>query len=104
MKITTATATELELKEGNATGIAISAIIIIAALFVGLYLRRTTPIPIWIAPLVAAAGIGLILFASSITVNANKSTGQLRYQKKRLTGAQDTTYAIADVFRIETRK
>jgi hypothetical protein len=45
----------------------------------------------------------LILFSSSITVNANKATGQLRYQKKRLLGAQSTTYAIADVFRIETR-
>src|SRR5208283_5298435 len=39
-----------------------------------------------------------------ITVNASKATGQLRYRKKRLVGAQDTTYAIADIFRIETRK
>jgi hypothetical protein len=104
MKITTVSANELELREGNATGIAIGAILIIAALAIGLYLRRTNPIPVWIAPLVAAVGIGLILFSSSITVNANKATGQLRYQKKRLLGAQNTTYAIADVFRIETRK
>jgi hypothetical protein len=37
-------------------------------------------------------------------VNASKSSGQIRYQKKRLVGAQNTTYAIADVFRIETRR
>jgi hypothetical protein len=37
-------------------------------------------------------------------VNASKLSGQIRYQKKRLVGAQNTTYAIADVFRIETRR
>jgi hypothetical protein len=104
MKITTVSADELELREGNATGIAIGVILIVAALAIGLFLRGANPIPVWIAPLVAAGGIGLILFSSSITVNANKATGQLRYQKKRVLGAQDTTYAIADVFRIETRK
>jgi hypothetical protein len=37
-------------------------------------------------------------------VLANKGSGQVSYQKKRLIGAQDSTYSIADIFRIETRK
>jgi Tfp pilus assembly PilM family ATPase len=37
-------------------------------------------------------------------VGANKASGKLSYQKKRLIGGQDSTYAIADVLRIETRK
>ena len=49
-------------------------------------------------------GIGVICFASSITVDATKSRDQLVYQKKRLIGAKVSTYAISDVLRIETRK
>jgi hypothetical protein len=51
-----------------------------------------------------AAGVGLILFSSSISVNANRASGQLFYQKKRLIGARSRTYRTADILRIETRK
>lgn len=95
---------ELELKEGGTTGIAIGALLVIGGAGVGIYLRNANPYTIWIALAMAAAGIVVMLLSSSITVNANKSTGQLRYQKKRLIGTQNANYAIADVFRIETRK
>ena len=51
-----------------------------------------------------AIGVAVILFSSSITVVANKGSGQVSYRKKRLIGAQDSAYSIADIFRIETRK
>jgi Tfp pilus assembly PilM family ATPase len=59
---------------------------------------------IWIALALAVIGLVTILFSSSITVVANKASGQVSYQKKRLIGAKNSTYAIADIFRIETRK
>ena len=104
MKITTLSAEELELSEGSTSGVVIGIVFVIAALVVGFYLRDSGPITVWIAVGMGLAGIAAILFSSSITVTANKTTGQLRYQKKRLVGAQNATYAIADVFRIETRK
>jgi len=104
MKITTVSASELELKEGGTAGIVVGVALVIAGVLVGYYLHNSNSFVIWIALALGAAGIAAILFSSSITVNASKATGQLRYQKKRLVGAQDTTYAIGDIFRIETRK
>ena len=104
MKITTVSANELELKEGGTAGIVVGVALVIAGVLVGYYLHNSNSFVIWIALALGAAGIAAILFSSSITVNASKATGQLRYQKKRLVGAQDTTYAIGDIFRIETRK
>ena len=49
-------------------------------------------------------GLAAIFFSSSITVDANKTNGQLVYQKKRLIGGSVVTYAITDILRIETRK
>ena len=59
---------------------------------------------IWVALALAVVGIALILFSSAITVNANKKSGQLLYQKKRLIGGNSTTYAISDILEIQTRK
>ena len=104
MKITNLSANELELKEGGATGIAIGVALAIAGVLVGIFLRDTSAYTIWIALGLVVVGIGVTLFSSAITVNANRTSGELRYQKKRLIGTQNSTYAIADVFRIETRK
>jgi hypothetical protein len=93
MKIATLSANELELKEGGATGVAIGVAFIVAGAVGGVALRHSSPIAIWIGLAVATVGIAVMLFASSITVSANKATGQLRYQKKRLVGTQDMTYA-----------
>jgi Tfp pilus assembly PilM family ATPase len=94
----------LVLKEGSATGIAIGIAFAIAGVFVGYRFRSASPMVIWIALAVIVIGIAVILLSSSITVSVNKRSGQLLYRKKRLIGGKDRTYAIADVFRIETRR
>ncbi len=104
MKITTLTAEQLELKEGGTAGIVVGACLAVAGILAGIFMRQLSPFAIWIALALVVAGILVILFSSSITLNANKRSGQLRYQKKRIVGTQDLMYSIADVFRIETRK
>jgi len=104
MKITTLSANELELKEGGAAGVVVGVAFVVAGIALGYYGRTSNSIMVWIGLAVIVAGIAAVLWSSSITVNANKTSGQLRYQKKRMVGAKDSTYAIADVFRIETRK
>jgi hypothetical protein len=104
MKITSQSADELVLKEGGASGIAIGVAFVIVGLVVGFFLHSSNSIAIWIALALVLIGLGAICFSSSITVGANKASGKLFYQKKRLIGGQDSTYAIADVLRIETRK
>jgi Tfp pilus assembly PilM family ATPase len=104
MKIITLTAEQLELKEGGTAGIIVGAALIVAGVLAGIFLRGSAPFAIWIALGLAVAGILVILFSSSITLDANKRSGQLRYQKKRIVGTQDLMYSIGDVFRIETRK
>jgi hypothetical protein len=104
MKIISQSADELVLKEGGASGIAIGAVLVVAGLAVGFALHASNSIAIWIGLALVVIGLGVIGFSSSITVSANKASGKLSYQKKRLIGGQDSTYAIADVLRIETRK
>jgi len=104
MKIISQSADELVLKEGSASGMAIGAVFIIAGVVVWYLGHASNPMVVWVALALAVVGIVTILMSSSITVNANRASGQLTYQKKRLIGGQNTTYAISDVFRIETRK
>jgi Tfp pilus assembly PilM family ATPase len=104
MKITNLTADQMELKEGGAAGVAIGIAFVVAGVLAGYFLYDSNAYAIWIGLAIVAVGVAVTLFSSSITVNANRTSGQLRYEKKRLIGAQNSTYAIADVFRIETRK
>lgn len=104
MKIVSQSADELVLREGSASGIAVGAVFAVAGLFIGYRFHAANPMVIWIALAVVVIGLAVILFSSSITVSANKGSGQLLYQKKRIIGAKNSTYAIADVFRIETRR
>jgi len=104
MKITGQSADELTLNEGGTSGIVVGAVLAIAGVLAGVLLRHSSPYAIWIGLAVVVAGVAVICFSSSITVIANKKSGQLSYQKKRLIGAQNSTYAIADIMRIETRK
>jgi len=104
MKITNVSPDELLLTEGSATGIAIGGAFVVGGGAVACFGRNSGSVMLWIALALGIVGLVAILFSSSITINANRATGQLRYQKKRLAGSQDTTYALADVFRIETRK
>jgi Tfp pilus assembly PilM family ATPase len=104
MKIVNQSSDELVLKEGSATGIAIGAALVVAGVLVEIFLRPSRPVALWIGLALVAVGIAVILLSSSITVIANKTKGQLFYEKKRLIGGQNYTYAIADIFRIETRR
>jgi len=104
MKIISQSPDELILKEGSTSGIVLGVGLSVAGILAGYLLRQSTPYAIWIGLAILLAGVAVVLFSSSITVTANKANGQLLYQKKRLVGGQDSTYAIADIFRIETRK
>jgi len=104
MKITNLTADQMELHEGSASGMVVGIAFVVAGVAAGIFLRDANRFVVWIALAMVVLGIALVLFASSITVNADKKSGQLRYEKKRLVGAQNSSYAIADIFRIETRK
>jgi hypothetical protein len=104
MKIISQSADQLVMKEGSTSAIVVGAVIILAAAGVGFKFRDANPYVIWIALAAILGGLALILFSSAITVTANKPGGQLLYQKKRIIGGSTVTYAIAEIFRIETRK
>ncbi|HUA87605.1 MAG TPA: hypothetical protein VMB85_27300 [Bryobacteraceae bacterium] len=102
MKITKVSSDELELQEGRTQGMVVGIALVIAGVLAGIYLHNRYAV--WIAAGLAVIGVAVILLSSSITVSASKTSGLIRYQKKRLIGARDSTFAISDVFRIETRK
>jgi Tfp pilus assembly PilM family ATPase len=104
MKIISQSSEELVLKEGSTSGVIVGVVLIVAATLAGYFLRQSNSLVIWIALGAVVVGLVTILFSSSITVIANKTSGQVFYQKKRLVGAKNSTYAIGDIFRIETRK
>jgi Tfp pilus assembly PilM family ATPase len=104
MKIERQTPAELLLTEGSTAGMIVGGAMILGGILAGIFLRAASPYAVYIALALAVIGVVIILFASSITVRATKSSGQLLYEKKRLVGAKSSTYAIGDVFRIETRK
>jgi Tfp pilus assembly PilM family ATPase len=104
MKIISQSPDELVLKEGSATGIVFGAIFVLAGVLVEVFLRQTRSGTIWMALGLVVIGLAIILASSSITLIANKAKGQVFYEKKRLIGGSNSTYAIADIFRIETRR
>src|SRR5271154_6435604 len=104
MKIISRSSDELVLQEGSTSGIVVGAVLTVAGVLAGYFLRQSTPYAIWIGLAVVIVGIFVVLFSSSITVTANKLRGQVFYEKKRLVGGNNSTYAIADIFRIETRR
>jgi hypothetical protein len=103
MKIISQTSDELLLQEGNVSGMLIGGGFLIVAGVAAFY-RHTNPNIIWLALAFALVGIGVLLFSSSITVKASRSSGQVFYQKKRLIGGKNVTYPINDILRIETRR
>jgi hypothetical protein len=104
MKIINQTTDELMLKEGNASGIIFGIIFILAGIALGFYSHFTVSPALWVALGLLVVGIVTIFISSSITVDFSKTSGQITYQTKRLVGGKTTTYAIADVLRVETRK
>ena len=104
MKITSQSADTLVLTESGTSGMVMGVVFVVAGLAVGFFLRSSHPMAIWAALWVVVIGLVVICISSSITVEADRASGQLCYQKKVLIGGQDSTYAIADVLRIEIRK
>jgi hypothetical protein len=104
MKIVSQSSDEMVLHEGSMQGMAIGILCVIAGVLAAYFLHSTKPIAVWIGLGVVALGVGVICFASSITVGVTKSKDQLVYEKKRIVGAKTDTYKISDVLRIETRK
>jgi hypothetical protein len=104
MKIISQSQDQLVLQEGSTSGVIVGAVFVLAGVLGGYFLRESSPYAVWTALAVVLLGIGVILFASSITVTANKASGQVLYQKKSLVRGQKDLYAIAEIFRIETRK
>lgn len=104
MKITNQSSDELVLHEGSVQGIVVGTMCVLAGVFAAYFLHAKTPYALWIGLGAVALGVGVICFASSITVSANRSKDQLVYEKKRIAGAKTETYKISEVLRIETRK
>ncbi len=92
------------LKDGNVGAIVVGILIALAAIVVGIFSSTFGPAVIWVAIVLFIVGLGIVLFSSSITIDMNKTRGQIMYQTKRLIGGRAATYAVADVLRIETRK
>lgn len=92
------------LTEGSTSGMVVGAVLIVAGVLAGIFLRQSNSVALWIGLALVVAGIVVILFSSSITLVMNKTSGQVAYSKKRLVGGQSSTYPISDIFRIETRK
>jgi hypothetical protein len=104
MKIVSQSADEMVLHEGSWQGLVVGAMCVLAGALGAYFLHSTKPMALWIGLAAVALGVGVICFASSITVGATKSRDQLVYEKKRMVGAKTDTYKISDVLRIETRK
>ncbi|HEX3745315.1 MAG TPA: hypothetical protein VHW09_15330 [Bryobacteraceae bacterium] len=104
MKIVSQSADELVLHEGSFQGIAVGTLCVIAGALAAYFLHSSKPMALWIGLGVALVGVGVICFASSITVGATRSKDQILYEKKRIVGAKTETYKISEVLRIETRK
>jgi hypothetical protein len=104
MKIVSQSADELVLHEGSFQGIAVGTLCVIAGALAAYFLHSSKPMALWIGLGVALVGVGVICFASSITVGATRSKDQILYEKKRIVGAKTDTYKISEVLRIETRK
>jgi hypothetical protein len=104
MKIVSQSSDEMVLHEGSLQGMVVGIVFVIGGVLAAYFLHATQPIALWIGLGAAAVGVGIICFASSITVGATKSKDQILYEKKRMVGAKTDTYKISDVLRIETRK
>ena len=104
MKIVSQSADELVLSEGRGQGMTVGVALAAGGVAIGFAIRHSTPYAPWIGLGLVAIGVAIVCLASAITMDANKANGQILYQKKRLIGTKSTSYAIADVLRIETRK
>lgn len=104
MKIISQSTDELVLKEGDASGIVFGIIAAVIGAVVAVRVSPQTLVTLLIGIGFVIVGLGMVFWASSISVDVNKTNGQLSYKKKRLIGGSSATYAIADILRVETRR
>ena len=106
MKIASQTPDELALKDGGVFkfifGGGFMAFSFVFAYM--LYASGTQDAALLIPIVPFLIGLLSLLFIPSIMVDFNKTTGQIVYQTKRVTGTKTAQYAIADVDRLEARK
>ena len=104
MKIINQTTDELVLKEGNTSSIVFGVFFVLIGIGLGFYSRFTVSNTLWVALTIFVIGLITVFVSSSISVDINKTSGQMTYQTKRLIGGKTATFATADVLRVETRK
>lgn len=106
MKIINQTQDEMVLKEGNVSGILFGLLLLLVGIYMGysIYTASGYTNTLWISAALVVVGAIVMLVGSSILVTISKSGNQILYQKKRLIGSGSSTYAVADVARIETRR
>ena len=103
MKIVSQSPDQLTLQDGRAASMVVGVVFAAGGIAAAVFLHAQR-FGLWIGLAAFLIGVGIILFASSITVTATKSRNEITYGKKRIVGGGIATYAISDVFRIETRK
>ena len=115
MKIIKQTEDQLITKDGDLKRIVIGIIFAFMGILVIYFLLHPTyapgtqpngsPIVGWIVGIFFAVfGFLMVFLSFSIVVDFNKTTGQMIYKQKKLIGGKATTYNIADIVRIESRK
>jgi hypothetical protein len=103
VKIISLNAEELRLKEDGVAGMVIGIALLLLGLLCAAIFSQAGAFGVLIGLAMAGIGGAFILFSSSITVSANRRSGQLWYQKKRLAGSQASVYALTDIACVETR-
>jgi hypothetical protein len=104
MKILSRTDSEMVLKDGNVLSIVVGIVAVVVGVVIYVDFLSLNAWMIWFALGAVILGLLMTFLSSSIGVDINKNDQTFSYRKKRLIGGSVSTYAIADVFRIETRK
>jgi hypothetical protein len=106
MKIANQTQGQMALKDNNIWKFVFGGGFILFGIGFGItmYASGTHGAALLIPLILLVIGILSLLFMASLVVEINKSSGQIVYTKKRLIGNKISTYPIADVLRVETRK
>jgi len=101
MEITELTSEQLRLQEGGLAGILIGAALFIGAVIWAVAVPLATTMTM--AAVLGIAGLLFLFFSSWVKISANKMSGQLYRQVKRLSGKSELRRAIADVSHVEVR-
>lgn len=104
MKIVSQNSDVMVLNEGNTSAMIGGAIFTILGLGIGLSAYNSGIIAILVAGVFVLIGLAIVFFSFSINIVINKTSGQIEYRKKRLTGESVELYQTANISRVETQK